>query len=253
MFIKTPSLLFCLFASVLIACGCENQSPHQPALHSELEMHFLLISDGNTGSARVRLRQFMEVNSESSQPLFLMGLSYHHEKRYVKAVQWFQRSAQFNDPTVRYPPTWHFLGWSQYYLGNAKESKEAFNQYLKMNPNEGDSLFGLGLLAMEEGEFGEASTLFKQSIDVQEDRPKGQAKSKARLADICEQEGNRLLAIQLYEQALSLDPDLYEAWYHLALTLRREGKIEEYQKVMSTFQLTVDRVRPDLKTTRFPE
>ena len=253
MFLKTPNLLSCLFASLLMASGCDHNKPPQPTLHPDLETHFILISEGNSGSARVRLRQHMDTHGESAQPLFLMGLSYHKEKRYIKAVQWFEKSAQFDVPTTQYPPTWHFLGWSQYYLGNATASHEAFNHYLMLNPNEGDSLFGLGLLAMEEGNFEEASKLFQQSIDVQQDLPKGQAKSKARLADIREQQGNFSEALQLYREALDLDPDLYEAWYHLATTYKREGMEEECNAALEMYSVTRTRVRPDLHTTRFPE
>lgn len=222
-------------------------------MHADLETHFLLISAGNTGSARVRLRQYMDTHGETSQPLFLMGLSYQHDKRYVKAVQWFEKSTVFDDPSGAYPPTWHFLGWSYYYLGNAEKSKEAFQHYLLLNPNEGDSLFGLGLLAMEEGEFEEAAMLLQQSIDAQDDRPIGQAKSKARLADVYVQQGDRINAIPLYKEALELNDDLYEAWYHLATTLKREGNQEESNAALTKFVESRDRVRPDLKSTRFPE
>ena len=253
MFHKTPSLLFCLFASLLMSSGCDSNSTQQPELHSDLEMHFILISEGKSGSARIRLRQYMNSQGEAAQPLFLMGLSYHKEKRYIKAVQWFKKSAQYDDPQNRYPPTWHFLGWSHYYLGDAPQSSIAFKQYLKMNPNEGDSLFGLGLLAMEDGAFEEASSLFERSIDVQQDRPTGQAKSIARLADIRVQQGNSTEALDLYKDALDLDPDLYEAWYHLATTQKRAGNNEESQVALAMFEETRARVRPDLELTRFPE
>lgn len=236
-----------------MSSGCGSKPAEQPELQSDLETHFLLISEGNSGSARVRLRQYMDSHGEAAQPLFLMGLSYHQEKRYIKAVQWFEQSAQYDDVESRYPPTWHFLGWSHYYLGNATPSIEAFKHYLMMNPDEGDSLFGLGLLAMEDGDFEEASILFQQSIDVQEDRPTGQAKSIARLADIRVQEGDRLTAIQLYREALKLDPNLYEAWYHLATTQKRVGNNEESNVSLAMFEETRARVRPDLETTRFPE
>ena len=248
-----PSLLYCLFASLLLISGCERPTTPQTTLHVDLEMHYLLISDGNTGSARVRLRQYMDEHGESSQPLFLMGLSYHHDKRYAKAVQWFEHSASNKKSSLPYPPTWHFLGWSQYYLGNANESRAAFKHYLLLNPREGDSLFGLGLLAMEEGELGEATTFFQQSIDAQEDRPDGRAKSMVRLADIHVQQGNRIEAIPLYKEALKLNADLYEAWYHLSTTLNREGKQEGSTSALDMFVTTRNRVRPDLKGTRFPE
>ena len=253
MILKHPSMVFCLFTTLLLAISCEHHPSPQPELLSGLKTHFLLISEGNTGSARVRIRQYMDTHGEAAQPLFLMGLSYHHEKRYIKAVQWFEKSSQYDEPADRYPPTWHFLGWSHYYLGQATASSEAFKTYLTMNPNEGDTLFGLGLLAMEKGNFVEASSLLQQSIDMQQDRPKGQAKSKARLADIEVQQGDRLQALTLYREALELDPDLYEAWYHLATTFERVGRKEESHASFELFEKTRDRVRPDLRTTRFPE
>jgi len=233
--------------------SCEVKTPQEVPLNSELQIHYSLISEGKTGSARVRIRQYMDLQGETTQPLFLMGLSYHQEKKYTKAVQWFNRAAEFDEPSNRYPPTWHFLAWSHYYLGNRVASKQAFHRYLKLNPQEGDSLFGLGLLAMDEGFIEEAIQLFHRSIASQPDRPTGRAKAMARLADLLSENGEWTNAVSLYEEALQLDEDLYEAWYHLAMALRRLQRDQEYKEALLMFDETRQRVRPELHGTGFPE
>ena len=250
---KYTNKIFHICVSILVFIGCEAQTPQEMKMRSDLQTHYSLISEGKTGSARVRLRQFMDAEGETAQPLFLMGLSYHHERKYTKAIQWFKRAAVFDEPSQRYPPAWHFLGWSYYYLGNVAESKLAFEKYLILDPGEGDSLFGLGLLAMDEGFFDKAARLFEQSIVEQPDRQSGRAKSKARLADIFTEKGLWNEAVSLYKEALQLDQDLYEVWYHLAMALRRIQRDQESEEALRMFEVTKQRVRPELSSTRFPE
>jgi len=77
----------CLFlAPFLVFCACEVKDSPRVTLDSGLKTYFQLIQVGKTGSARVQLRQLMEYEGTRAQPLFLMGLSYHKEKKYTKAV-----------------------------------------------------------------------------------------------------------------------------------------------------------------------
>ena len=89
----------------------------------------------------------MDSHGESSDALFLMGLSYHQDKQYSKAVDWFKKGVSTESGDI-YPPIWHFLGWSYFNLGQIQHSKHAFTQHLVVQPDEEDSLFGLGLIAI---------------------------------------------------------------------------------------------------------
>lgn len=222
-------------------------------LEPALKTHYSLITEGKTGSARVQLRQYMKEHGESSQPLFLMGLSYHHEKRYTKAVEWLTKSSVWTLDDDRYPPTWHFLGWSYYYLGNVEAAKRAFEQFLAMHPDEGDSLFALGLLEMDAGRYTKAEHLYRKSIEVQQDNPEGQAKALARLGDVFASRNDLQQAQELYLQAVGLNPDLYEAWYHLSSVYLRIGDDQLSLEALAKSKQAQRRVLQSRHPTRFPE
>jgi len=245
----TKCLLIGLF---LVKMGCQEKQSEPTKLDSALKTHFSLISEGNSGAARVRLRQYMDNSGASSDALFLMGFSYHVNRQYSKAKEWFKKGVTLKTGSI-YPPTWHFLGWSFFYLGELEESKEAFNHFLSLKPDEADSLFALGLIALEEGNTREAGALFTQSKQGTDDAII-QAKATARLADVNAELGNWAKAIVLYEESLALNPDLYEAWYRLSRALHRTGQENKCMDALHSFELARQRVRPDLTSqTRFPE
>ena len=150
-----------------------------------------------------------------------MGLSYHQNKQYSKAVEWFEQGVSTESGDI-YPPTWHFLGWSYFHLGQIQQSKYSFTQHLMVQPDAEDSLFGLGLIAIEEGELIQAKQLFLKSMQHSKHNVLSQAKATARCGDVSAELEDWQDAIMLYEQAVKLNPDLYEAWYRLSRALHRE-------------------------------
>ena len=243
------SLLLVVF---LLCMGCEKQSNQHVNLDFALKTHYELIQSDKTGAARVQLRQLMALEGESPHPLFLMGLSYHKEKKYTKAVEWFEKSTKLNGDESPYPPTFHFLGWSYYYLGEIEPSKKVFEQYLQLHPNEGDSLFALGLLAVESGNYEKAEGFYLKSIAAQEKNPKGIAKAKARLGDVRVFENKVNKARDLYLEALTLDPDLYEAWFRLSNTYRNED-MSLFREYLLKSKEAQKRFLQNIHNTSFPE
>jgi len=244
----------CLFlAPFLVFCACEVKDSPRVTLDSGLKTYFQLIQVGKTGSARVQLRQLMEHEGTRAQPLFLMGLSYHKEKKYTKAVEWFEKSTAFEEVQERYPPAWHFIGWSYYYLGDVEKSQIAFEQFLEFHPDESDSLFALGLLSMERGDLTQAEDFYLRSIDVREENPKGQAKAMARLGDVYVLEGSMNRAKEMYLKSVELDADLYEAWFHLSIIQNRLLEVELGAFALQQSKQARERVLRSRYQTRFPE
>ena len=240
----------CLIFFVVV--GCEGAESAPSSLHVRLLKHRSLITEGNTGAARVRVRQYMEKYGETSHPLFLMGLSYHTEKRYAKAAEWFTKST--TDLDNPYPLAWHFLGWAQFYLGDVASAQFSFEKFLQAYPEEPDSVFALGLLAMERGELQKAEALFLTVIKLSPKNKIIRAKATARLADVMVERDEWQHAIDGYKEALQRNPDLYEAWYRYGTALKRVGKMDEAELALAHFEEARKRVRPDLyQQTRFPE
>ena len=139
-------------------------------------------------------------------------------------------------------------------MGQLDPSKNAFEHYLSLQPDEGDSLFALGLIATEEAKFNDATKYFNDSIASSQGETLLQAKAKSRLADVHAALDEWEQAILLYQESVALNPDLYEAWYRLSQALRREGNGKESIAAFQQFELAKQRVRPDLLAqTRFPE
>ncbi|MAT80538.1 MAG: hypothetical protein CMJ29_02700 [Phycisphaerae bacterium] len=235
--------------SGLDPAASDGVSPPQiietPPLDETLTAHFKLIENKRTGPARVRLRQWLNEHPDDSRGEFLMGLSHHRDRRYARALSWLQEATR-HQPI--YPPAWHFLGWTHYYLGNHEPARQAFQTHLEMNPDEGDSHFGLGLLAMEAWQLDAAEDHFRQAIDLQISLPnriKGVSKAKARLSEVLQlRDQNNAEAIRLLRESVELYPDHYEAWYRLSQLLEKQGMEDDASKALKSFEEARQRVRP---------
>ena len=158
---RTPLFMLCFL--LLLPPGCDSAdapdgdhaktSAEVPPIKGELAAAFRLIQRGDPGPSRIRLRQWMDANGDDSRALFLFGLAYHHERLYARSLDWFTQSTQ---ASPAYPPAWHFLGWSAYYLGRPDVSETAFRRHLSLNPEEGDSIYGIGLVMLDAGRLQEA-------------------------------------------------------------------------------------------------
>ncbi|MCP4759958.1 MAG: hypothetical protein GY894_06145 [Planctomycetes bacterium] len=217
----------------LILAACNRSDPQEsstPPLTKSQSEYFGLIQAGETGAARIRLRQRIDAGESDSRLPFLMGLAHHWDRNYTRAAEWFAR-AETAEPV--YPPASHFLGWSLYHAGNLDKSKMAFHRHLQLAPDEGDSLFALGVLAIEQGNLDLADDYLSRAILVQRGDPArapGVAKAMVRQAEIAEVRDSVDASIELLRQAIEINDDLYEAHYRLARLLQRRGYGEESAK-----------------------
>jgi tetratricopeptide (TPR) repeat protein len=208
--------------------SCKPVSSPTPAIEGVLAEHYALIKAGQTGPARVRLRQLIDGGDSDSRTYFLMGLAHHWDRHYTKAAEWFAKSESAKPV---YPPASHFNGWSLYHSGQPEASEQAFLRHEQLAPGEGDTLFGLGVLALERGEASIADQYFVRAISLQEDDPSrrgGVAKALARRSEIAEAESGDLdQAVLLLQKAIVLNDDLYESHFRLARLLRRLGRDDQ--------------------------
>ena len=195
-------------------------------LGPELQAAAGLIGRQQTDSARVRLGPFIEAHPDDGKAAFLMGLTYHREKRYALARPWFESAAAL---APEYHPTHHFHGWCLYYLGDMQGARAAFDRHLAFLPAEGDSHFALGLIALDEDRLDDARQRFRRAIELQQDNPRrvrDVSKAHARLADVHIRRGELEVARDELEIATSLWPQHYTAFYKLSRVLNRLGDNE---------------------------
>lgn len=220
-------------------------------LSAPLVEAFQLIRQNQTGAARIRLAKHLKQYPRDAQATFLFGLSYHREKKYAQAVPHFENAIEL-DP--EYFQTYHFLGWSCYYLGEPERSRRAFEAYLEHHPEEPDTEFALGLIELDADRLDEAEKRFRRSIGfiAKQARAKGAqadlhglSKAHARLGELHERRGSLKEARADLETAVKLYPDNYEAFYKLYRVLVRLGEEEQATLVHQQYLAAKDRVRPE--------
>ncbi|MHC4992193.1 MAG: tetratricopeptide repeat protein [Planctomycetota bacterium] len=226
-------------------------APREPEpLGPELSEMFMLIQQYRTGPARVRLRKYRNLHPDDGKAVFLFGLTYHREKRYAKAMEYFREAVELNP---EYPLTYHFMGWAHYYLGEPDASREAFEHHLQVQPDVGDSHFGIGLIALDEDRLDDAERRFRRSIELQEDDParsRELSKSHVQLAEVLARRGRLEEARSALLLSVELFPDQYEAYYRLYRVLLRLGLEQEAEEALARHRIVKERVRPG---TSFPE
>lgn len=221
-----------------------------PPLDKDLAAIFAMIADRQCGPARILLRRLLDDGDVRPATTFLFGLSYHRQRRYGAAEPFFDTATTLS-PT--YPPIWHFLGWSRWYLGDVEGATEAWKHHAILDPDEGDTAFALGLAAMERGEVDTADRRFNEALVLQQqrsDRGDGVAKAQIRLAEIAAGRGDLQAARGLLEAALQVTPGYWEGHYRLSVICRRLGDIVAADVAMETFQKVRASEHPG---TRFPQ
>ena len=206
-------------------------------LDPDLAPIFALISQNQLVPARDRAADYLQQNPQTGQAQFLLGLTYHREKRYALARPHFAKAAEFSP---QFHPTYHFYGWCLYYLGETEQARTAFQEHLRLAPTEGDSHFALGLLAMDADQLDEAERRFRHAIDLQSDNPKRQrdvAKAHARLGDLYIRREQLESAKTHLQTATNLWPQHYAAYYKLHLVLNRLGEREAAEEAFQQYRL----------------
>jgi tetratricopeptide (TPR) repeat protein len=229
--------------------GCEGESPDAsipshpppaagpaPAARSPLETDSRwtvvqrMLGGGSFAEAEVVLATWSAERADDARLRFLLGLAIQKQRRYQQARELIESSLA---PGVDFPERRHadhFLGWCLYYLGEPDAAAASFRRHLELVPDEPDSTFALGLIALDAGELDEAEAHLSKAIELQsgpEANPRDLAKALARLGDVREQSDLHAEAEELYMRSLAKYPNSVEVWEKLARVRDRLGKERE--------------------------
>lgn len=186
-----------------------------------------MLSGQRYDQAEVAARAVLQSHPRSAEAQFLLALAIHKQKRYAEARTHFEKAIALRQGFTQSDHLFHFLGWCLYYDGDLPGARIAFEEHLRRVPTEADTIFGLGVVAMEEDRIDDAERLFRRAIELQTGDPRlarDVAKAKVRLADIHVRRDTFDDAVVELEAAVALWPDHYEAWLKLARVYARLGR-----------------------------
>jgi tetratricopeptide (TPR) repeat protein len=251
---------------LVAACGPEPADPPDAAAAAEkpaaapgpepgeprLDEALRRVAAGDFDAARALAGAVLEERPASARAAFLVGLAHHKQKNYGAAEPFFDRALALGPTFEPFAPVFYFRAWCRYYRGDPAGARADFEAHLRLAPDEADSWFGLGLIALDEGrlddaerDLGRALRMGAERLEAgDEGRRPDVPKAHARLADVRLQRDDLDGARRELEAAVALYPAHYAAWYKLHQVWLRLGEDERAAEALRQHDLWRERVRP---------
>lgn len=120
------------------------------------------------------------------------------------------------------------------YKDNWEElATEQFDQALKLDPNNPESKYYLGLIQYDKGKLKPALDLFRESLKFSVDKAL-RYKTLIQVAKIYLKEKSPILAQEYVDKATNLLPKRGEAFYYQAIVYEQMGKVAKSKKAAKT-------------------
>lgn len=169
------------------------------------------LSKGDTTRAEALLKEQIGLDKAYHLNYYLLGMIYYNRGLYDRATEQFRLAL---DRKSSHFESWNQLGLAYLDLGDVENARAAFTDGGKKAPKESKHIFdnGLGLVAMAEKKYQDASTLFQQASV----KDTANAEYMINLGDAYFYQGVAPLAVTYYEKALNIDTGGTEVYFHWA-------------------------------------
>ena len=165
-----------------------------------------LILEGREEEAHPHFEAAARINPRDPMSRSNLGTYAQTHNRMNDAIALYRQAIDLtSDPTLL-AQTYANLGAAQRSLGEDTEAQQSYEQSLRLNANQFNAWLGLGLLAQKQGKLGDAITDLSHSVEIQ---PTSEAYFQ--LGRMLEQVGHPAEAIDAYQEALKLTPELTQA------------------------------------------
>ena len=171
-----------------------------------------LILDDKEEEAHAHFEAAARINPKDPMSRSNLGTYFQTHNRMREAVAEYEAAVRLTSDPMLLSLTYANLGAAYLTLGEDQAAHNDFEQSLRLNPNQFKAWVGRGFLAEKQGNLGEAITDLSRSVDLQ---PTTQAYLE--LGRMLAQSGHLPQAIDAYQRALTISPDLIEAQQAIAL------------------------------------
>jgi tetratricopeptide (TPR) repeat protein len=174
------------------------------------------VAEDNLGGALILVDQEEEahphfeaaarINPRDPMSRSNLGTYFQTHNQMREAVTQYEAAADLTSDPGLLAMTYANLGAAYRALGEDEKAHKSFDQSLRSNPKQFNAWLGLGLLAQKQGNLDEAVSDLSHSVEVQPT-----AQGYFELGRTLAQTGHIPEALDAYQQALKISPDLVEA------------------------------------------
>jgi protein O-mannosyl-transferase len=177
-----------------------------------------LILEGQEEEAHPHFEAAARINPKDPMSRNNLGIYFQKHNQMREAVAQYEAAVSLTSDSGFLAQAYANLGAAHRALGEDEEAHKSFDQSLRFNPNQSNAWLGLGRLAQKQGKFDEAISDLSRSVELQPT-----AQGYFELGQTFSQTGHIPEAMDAYQQALKISPDLVEA-QQAADALRRQKK-----------------------------
>jgi len=165
-----------------------------------------LILEGKEEEAHPHFEAAARINPNDPMSRSNLGTYFQTRHQMREAVAEYQAALEATSDPGLLAQTYANLGAAYRELGEDEQAHKNFEESLGLNPNQFNAWLGLGLLAQKQGKREEAISDLSRSLEVQPT-----AEAYFELGRTLAQAGRIPEALDAYQQALKISPDLTEA------------------------------------------
>jgi tetratricopeptide (TPR) repeat protein len=188
-----------------------------------------LAHTGDSATAARVFRQLLENNPNVAEVHVLLGEAYADQDQYTPAVAEFSRALDLDANAEGA----HF-GWGILLLheGKVDDAVRQFRAELDAHPKDAKAKYHLAYGLLMQQQKDQALTLL---LEVTRDKP-DYAEAQYQLGKLLLERGEMKPAIERLEIAVRLDPTKDYSNFQLSQAYRRDGRIEDAQRVLQAYQ-----------------
>jgi tetratricopeptide (TPR) repeat protein len=195
-----------------------------------------LVRTGDSANASSVFRRMLEKNPNVAEIHVLLGQADADQNQYTPAIGEFSRALEL-DPKIEGA---HFgLGLILLREGKVDDSVREFRAELEAHPADAKAKYHLAYGLLMQQQKDQALTLLSEVV---RDKP-DYADAQYQLGKLLLEQGEVKAAIERLETAVRLDPSKDYSYFQLSVAYRRDGRLEDAQRILLAYQKLKEKAR----------
>lgn len=215
--------------ALLVAAALLAVSLSVPAFAAEgdYDRGVAYLQAGKTAEALGIFESLIERDAGDPYLYYHLGLAYYRSGKHGRAFDAFSKveslAGKGAQEEFRLGVAFYNVGVAYFRDRSYEEARPCFERALRLDPDDGDSRYYMGLTEVETGQYEKAVADLEAAAKVKEGDDKALAAIRNAAGMAYYRQGAAARAVEEFARTLSLDPDNIEALYYLGLINYKEN------------------------------